>query len=212
MQTYSQFKDHLTTFLWKQNDTDLIARLDSLIKMGTSELDRMLDITRRETSVVVTVTSTADNADVILPADFKQMIALTSADCVFANATTQQLLTARKGYTGKFQPMYHVAHNGTQHVLQMVGSGELGDEFALTYRNKLPDYEGTDASWLEDEYLDLYTYTVLKHCAPFLREDERIQTWIQLATQAMTTVIEEDRHSIEFGGADAAMSLNGSNY
>ena len=45
---YQAFKDHIAEFLWKTNDQDLINSMDSLILMANAELDRKLDITRRE--------------------------------------------------------------------------------------------------------------------------------------------------------------------
>ena len=205
---YATFKTYLAEFLWKTNDTSLVASLDNLILMGTSELDRKLDIARREASSIYTVTVAGTNLLVPLPADFKQMRAVAGANGTFANATIQQVLKARINYTGPLRALYHVMYDTTtaSWVLQVAGAVAIGDALSFEYRAKLPDYATADASWVADEHLDLYTYTILKHCAPFLREDERIPVWQTYATDALASVLEEDRHNIQYGGADGAMS------
>ena len=205
---YATFKTYLAEFLWKPNDTSLIAALDNLIIMGTSELGRKLDITRREDFFWYIETVAGLNTPINLPADFKQIRTVQGECGVFVSATAQQASRASIKYTGPLKPLYHVSFAGdnTGWTLQMVGSIAVGDRLGIGYRNKLPDFAVTDTSWVADDYLDLYTYTILKHCAPFLREDERIPVWQQYAIDALASVLEEDRHNIQYGGADGAMS------
>jgi len=54
---YSEFKTYLSTFLWKQNDTDLANNLDSLIRMADGELNRVLDIQRRQKTLLIAPTT-----------------------------------------------------------------------------------------------------------------------------------------------------------
>ena len=68
--TYQEFKDYLATFLWKDTDQVLIDNLDSLIKMADHELNRKLDITRREE--LYSVAHVGDKID--LPEDFSQLV------------------------------------------------------------------------------------------------------------------------------------------
>ena len=204
--TYEEFKTYLAGFLWKTNDLDLKNNLDSLILIATSELDRVLDITRREAFSTYVFPATIVHATVPLPTDFKQMITASNGRYTFKNNSTQQLMRQRISYTGPLKPAYSITAENSQFALQLVGAAQKDDTLDMVYRSKLPDYKADDVSWLADDYLDLLTYTVLKHCAPFLREDERVQTWATLATQAMQTVITEDRHNIAYGGADTHIS------
>jgi hypothetical protein len=61
----------------------------------------------------------------------------------------------------------------------------------LDYHREIPDYKAVDASWVEDEYFDLYLYTVCKHAAPYLREDVRLPTWLGLQVDALDSANEE---------------------
>jgi hypothetical protein len=45
------------------------------------------------------------------------------------------------------------------------------------YMATVPNFQSDNTSWIADEQLDLLTYSVLWHTAPFLREDERVQVW-----------------------------------
>lgn len=55
----------------------------------------------------------------------------------------------------------------------------------VDYTFKIPDFQLTDSSFLTEDYLDLYVYTVAKHAAPFLRDDSRLQTWRTLQKEAL---------------------------
>lgn len=61
----------------------------------------------------------------------------------------------------------------------------------VDYSYKIPDFQFTNASFLTDEYLDLYVYTVAKHAAPFLRDDARLQTWLALQRDALVQANED---------------------
>jgi hypothetical protein len=60
--------------------------------------------------------------------------------------------------------------------------------------------DDTDANWLLTDYPDLYLYTSLMHSAPYLKDDERLAVWAQMATKAKEELI----------ARDASSSFNGS--
>lgn len=206
---YAQFKTYVSTFLWKQNDTDLANNLDSLIRMADGELNRVLDIQRREKTVLIAPTT----EDYVLPADFRHIIsvnnaAVTSAGA-FANSTALDVyrMRQRTSSTGIF-PIYAVAQgDGSQKLLLLVGPFSVAapGELVLIYNTNVPDFAVTDSSWLEADFLDLYVYTILSHTAPFLREDERLPIWTEMKNSAIGSAIAEDRHSVKFGGSPLQM-------
>lgn len=69
----------------------------------------------------------------------------------------------------------------------------------VDYTCKMPNYKATDQSWVEDEFGDLYTYAVLKQCAPFLREDERLPNWVNLYSTALMSAIEDSEFNQKQG-------------
>ena len=203
---YASFKDYLKEFLWKQNDTVLHDSLDSLIRMGTTELDRKLPIDRRENVLTFATVMNDTNAQ-DLPTDFKQMISLNSENYEYQGVTANQIfLELNANGTNRERPYYNVSYDKLIFG-QTFLSTNTPINFVMMYRTKLPDYQATDTSWVEQEYLDLYTYTILKHTAPWLREVERVALWVQLAQEALTSVLEEDAFNIEYGGSPQHMNM-----
>jgi hypothetical protein len=211
-QTYAEFKTYLETFLWKLGDAKLIEALDSLIKMGISELDRKLTINRRENTV--TWPAVMDGSHVqALPADFKQILSLNSDRFLHERVSSGQIALERTANKTNTERQYVFITNGQLvfgHTF-ILGNPVLTN-YTLTYRTKLPDHiteiSGDGGlSWVEDEYLDLYTYTILKHSAPWLREDQRVQLWAGLAKDALDSVLEEDAFAIEYGTSPTKMNM-----
>lgn len=205
---YAAFKAFLATFLWKQNDTDLIANLDSLILMANGELNRVLNIQRRD----VTLLFQPASQDYPLPVDFRHIVSVNNAniDSVSGFAQTTELDIYRKRQQSQSMcvlPYYAVAQAVSNKVLRLVApfTALLPGNMVMVYRANVPDYATTDTSWLAEDFLDLYTYTVLSHTAPFLREDERIGLWDKYKTDGINTAMHEDAHGVKFGGSPLHM-------
>jgi len=204
---YATFKTYLATFLWKQNDTDLVNNLDSLILMANSEMSRRLDIQRREITALIA----PETNDYVLPADFRQMISLTgltdTRPSIYNSTTALDVYTKRTQNSECYYAVYAIAQEGSTKILRLAGpySSTAPGSFALVYRANIPDFATLDESWLADDFLDLYTYAVLSHTAPFLREDERVAMWLKFKDDAVIQTIDEDRHNVVFGGSPLEM-------
>lgn len=208
---YAAFKAYLATFLWKDNDTVLVNNLDNLILMAHHELNRKLDIQRREISTTIA----PESEDYALPTDFQQVISLTNLQPTrqrrggtFALTNKSEIADLRARTDSQYiEPYYYVQKAASTKTLYLVGpfSAENPGSFDLTYRSAVPDYATEDASWLADDYLDLYTYTVLSHCAPFLREDERIPVWKGEKQDALLSTLDEDKRQVRYGGSPLRM-------
>ena len=204
--TYDEFKEYMRGFLWKPNDAQLLNDLDNLIKLGTAELDRKLDINRREVSFTFdSVQNDTNKQD--KPADLKHIVALNSTKYHYEVVSEGQIQhELNVNTTNRERPFVAVvgAELAFGHTFP-VGNQPL--IYQLVYRTRLPDYMVAGTSWVEDEYLDLYTYTILKHTAPWLREDERVPLWFQYAGDALTSVLEEDKFNVEYGSSPLHMNM-----
>ncbi len=200
--TYTAFVTHITTFLWRQNDADLLASMDNLILMAETELSRKLKInTNRELALEIQVVGN----EVTLPTNFKHIISLNSDNHSYAYVPSSTLMFERTSNKSNIErPFYTTIGN----ALKLAQTYVVGTEgiFTLVYRLKLPSFKDDDTSWLADDYLDLLTYAVLKHTAPFLRNDERVPVWDKFYTDALDSVLEENAFSIE-SGSPLNMSL-----
>lgn len=210
-QTYAQFKTYLLDMLWNTNNTDLSNNLDKLIRMADNELNRKLDIQRREVTALIA----PETQDYALPSDFYQMISLTNRQPTRQRRTGDMQVTTQStvfeirdaGDSAYIEPYYYVQRAASANTLYLVGpfSASNPGSFSLQYRTTVPDFETDDSSWLEADYLDLYVYTVFKHCAVFLREDERINMYAGLMSDALESALDEDKRKVQFGGSPLNM-------
>lgn len=186
--TYQEFKSFLVTFLWRDGDTVLIANLDSLITMATSELNRVFKVEDR----TVTADAPATDNVVTTPINYREMRSLSMVG-VGPMTYLSPLEFSRQNVANGGQqrlPIFTVSNN----LILLSGpfSAENPSTLTMVYYANLPDFAKEDESWVADHYLDLYAYCVLKHAAPFLREDDRLQTWAALYKDALDGALAEN--------------------
>lgn len=187
---YTEFKEWLMEFLWKSGDTVLLDRLDQLIKMGTSELTRKLDVQERHVAVALPV----ESQELTLPADYYKMRAINMNSYELRYVPPAELREFRDSAPGVFQPIYSLMGSDVALLVNNYSVSNPGSA-TVEYLAKLPDFEAEDASWIADSYLDLYTYTCLKHAGPFLREDERVGIWATSAQAIIEEVMTDEAHN-----------------
>jgi hypothetical protein len=172
---YSQFKAYLARFVWRNGDTVFESDLDNMVDMAHARLNRDLRIQRMVTST--TSNLTADS--LALPASYLELRTITtnSAPAPLQYVSPQERERI-KTYNGSvFQPIYTVSGTSLLFVGPMSPSDSPPRTVTLTYYAKVPDFAATDTSWLADNYLDLYTYAVLRHTPAYLKDDERLALW-----------------------------------
>lgn len=211
--TYSQFKTYILDTLWRVNDTALANNLDTIIRQANNELNKLTrDWQRRQQTENILPTS-QDYQNT-----FGSVLSVTSnsPDTYYqTKAKTFQRTTLSHVYElraqnpgGPLLPWYATDVADSVKYLRLVGpslSASNTGDLIVVYRMDIPDYATTDESWFEDEYLDLYAFTVYKHCAIFVREDERIQTYASLQTEAFRIADEDDKHNLQWGGSPLVM-------
>ncbi len=224
-QDYATFKTWLQTFLWKSNDTVVANNLDNLIKMANSEMRRKLDINERKQSQQVTMTGnnfSGNLLDVNTYDTIHSVIDLNppsgSGDAVtFTAKPLSYIYELRAKYAGKWYP-YYATESYTDDTADPNSripeffirfpdnySFNAQGTLQIVWRRGIPDYQVLDYSWVEDKFLDYYTYTVLAHSAPFLKQDERIPVWKEMRDDALASILEDDKHNIELGGSPIGM-------
>lgn len=208
---YVEFKTFLTDTLWRQNDIDLSNNIDTYITLAENELNRTLTIQQREVGVLIAPAT----EDYVLPTDFRQVMSLANmqperqmGDGPMMNTTMSNIMKTRadSGSTA-IAPLYYAQRASAGNTLYLSGpfSADGVGSLMLQYRSGIPDFATDDTSWLADDYLDLYMYTVFKHVAVFLREDERLQTYAAYAQSALEGILDEDLRQVRFGGSPLKM-------
>lgn len=186
---YTAFKTHLANFVWRANDTEFSTALDGLISMADSSIQRDLRIERMHSSEVLNVTTETFP----LPTDYHSMRVLAAVENSIGTLLyidPSDLYKKRnQSKSNRWLSFYSLQHTN----LLLVGPASVGApiDLVVDYRSKIPDFEDTNASWLADNYLDLYTYAVLKHSGMYLREDARLPSWSGLYGEAIEKLNED---------------------
>lgn len=203
MMTYTQFKQYLARFVWRDGDTAFESDLDLLIKMGETRLNRDLRIQRQIESAIIPVTA----LNVSLPNDYAEArtVTLSDPETPLTLVSPRQLQDRRSVAPARPQPVYAII--GRQ--IGLVGvETDSSRNLELSYYARVPDFEEADSSWLADEYLDLYTYAVLRHTASYLRDDERVALWQNEYAETLNSVMAEEVNR-RFAGSPMVPNLPG---
>lgn len=178
--TFQEFKDYVSRTLWRTGDTVFEGDLDVIIRLAESQLDSELDPPEREKSVIIS----AVDRTLVNPSDFDMLRQLgddrgsldyvTPAEMRTLDAAIDATVSGGEpGHAGF--PVYTIF--GETIRTGRLASVENPVDFALDYHATFPSYETDGELWPQLKYFDLYTNCVLTHCSPYLREDERVQTW-----------------------------------
>lgn len=219
-QTYAQFKTYVMKYLWRENSTDLSTHFDSIVEQSNDELDkRTKDWQRRnKTLVIAPETQDYDLTANVTDLEAVRSVSNNTADTYFASTpkTFRSTLPSdiyrmrAENPGGPVMPYYALDNDDGNKYLRLVGPFSATDpgDLTLLYYRSIPDYAAADASWLEDEHLNLYLYTVAKHIAMFEREDERVMLYKGLADEAFELAEIDDKHNQQFGGSPLEMAAH----
>jgi hypothetical protein len=190
MADYDSLQASIASWL---NRDDLSAQIPDFIRMAEEGFERQLRI--RE---MITVDSAVIDEDYeALPDDFLELKSLRFKD----NPTFKpQYVTP--DMIEFYRTQNHGA-GGTPRFYTIIGNNLLFDRtptgdpvLEITSYVRFKHLSDDDPeNTLLDKAFDLYLYGSLIHAEPFLKNDERVQTWAALYSQAKSDIIAADRQA-----------------
>lgn len=190
---YNEFKEFLTTFLWRDGDQVLIDNLDVLIEMAHSSL--RVDL--RLFDQLVSDDRILNTQDQTFPSQMRyirQIVSDTQGEMRYVNPAS--LIEVRKRFPNEVKPVYSIYDELLQFSGPFADLFAAGDFYNITIfgYTDIPNFAapGVTSSWMEQNYLDVYVYAVLQHASAFLREDERIAQWKQLYDDGINRITTND--------------------
>ncbi len=181
--SYDTLKAAMASALMRDDLTDAIP---TFIRLCEAQTFRNLRISQMET------TASADliDGEVELPTDFIELIDV-QGDDTYRSWTPITPFQARRDYptgAGGITSNYSIIGN----TLKTYPGGGDGTVLLTYYaRPSLLD-DGNATNWLLAQHPDVYLYGSLKHSAPWLEDDARIQVWESLYQQALGEVRRTD--------------------
>jgi hypothetical protein len=183
--TYSDLKAEIAS--WLRRD-DLAAEIPSFIALVEAQMNRRLRV--RPMAARASQTWAAEYAD--LPADFlvERELKLTANGAVHPlTYLTAEQMDGRTVLTGR--PRFYALY-GTQLRLSPAPDASYAGE--MVYLQAIPALSDAEPSnWLLQSHPDAYLYGALTQSAPYLRADERLQTWGVLFTTVLADIEAADR-------------------
>lgn len=164
---------------WLARD-DLTLRIPEFVTLCEAKLNRELFVRQMETRSTTTVDISSTEPEFIsLPSDFQAMrrIRLSSV----AGKPRLQYLSGAQADERRYsagdvaaQPA-HFTIMGDE--MELIPTPDQDYTVEMVYRKYIPALASNATNWLLTLAPDVYLYGTLLESAPYIKEDERIQTW-----------------------------------
>lgn len=183
--TYSDLKAEVAS--WLRRD-DIAAEIPGFIALAEAQMNRRL----RVRPMAARASQTWADEYVDLPTDFlvERELKLIANGAVHRLAyLTAEQMDARTALTGR--PRFYALY-GVQMRLNPAPDASYAGE--MDYLQAIPALsDAAPSNWLLQAHPDAYLYGALTQSAPYLRADERLQTWGVLFTTVLADIEAADR-------------------
>jgi hypothetical protein len=185
--TYSDLQAAVASWLRRG---DLADQIPSFIALAEAQMNRRLRV--RPMTVRLSQTWSTEYAD--LPGDFlaEREVKILGAGAARAlTYLTPDQVDARALSSAQGRPRFYALY-GNQ--LRLNPAPDVGYEGELLYLAAIPSLSDVNpTNWLLQAHPDAYLYGALTQSAPYLRADDRLQTWGTLFTTILGDIEVADR-------------------
>jgi hypothetical protein len=184
--TYDDLKAEIAGWLRR---SDLTAEIPNFIALAEAQMNRRLRV--RPMTARLAQSWSAEYVD--LPDDFlsERLVKLTSGGTTVLRYLSPEEMDARIRSPSSGRPRFYALYGGEMRLHPAPDQAYAAE---LVYLQALPTLsEGNQSNWLLDSHPDAYLYGALTQSAPYLRADERLQTWTALFGAVLTDIETADR-------------------
>lgn len=199
LKTYTELLGAVEDWLNRVGQPELIARGPDFIALAEARHNREL----RVRQMVKRATATLEAGFITLPGDWLEakniQLNLNGRPRKLEYVTLERADDIRA--SRMFDSTGPTFFNITGGQLEVVPTVSGPVEIEMTYYGAIPALGPEQAdNWLLRTWPDLYLYGALVHSAPYLRDDERIDTWAGLYERALEEIKSADERAV-FGGS-----------
>ncbi len=177
---YTSLQTAITEYLARDQDATLIARIPTFIQLFEAKANRTLFVRQMEArSSASIVSGVTDSEFVLLPSDFQSMrrvriSSVTGKPCLEFKSGTQmdEYRFSRSDVTDR--PRYFTIFGSE---MELAPTPDSNYTIEMIYRASIPALANNSSNWLLSLAPDAYLYGALLESAPYIKEDDRIQTW-----------------------------------
>lgn len=175
---YASLKATVADYLNRQ---DVDAQVATFIQLHEAKMNREL----RVPQMMVRAEATSDAEYIPVPSDFLQDYSLKlesavpHADLTYIAQTDAKLYKAQ----GLTQTLYYTIVGNS---FELIADPSENVDVELIYYGRIPALSDSNTTnWLLTSHPDLYLYGALLESVPYLKDDERLQTWFGARQQAV---------------------------
>lgn len=183
---YSTLQSAIGDYL---NRADLTSQIPMFIQFVEADLNTRL----RSREMVVRATTTNDEEFVELPPDFLQALNLQ----IVGGKTPLRYVTLDEADQIKAAQIYTqvIAYTLVDDAIELVPAPADNVQIEMVYYQCIPALSDTNTTnWLLSKSPDVYLFGALVHAAPFLMDDQRINTFASFYTQRVEALnLDSDR-------------------
>ncbi len=187
---YATLKAAVADYL---NREDLTTQIQTFIQLAEAKFNREL----RVRDMLIRSEASSDEGYIPMPADFLQEYSLKletptpHTEIVYVGADEAKKIKAT-GLAGDVR-YYSIVGNTFELIPDPVDAVDV----ELTYYAKIPALsDSATTNWLLTKSPDLYLYGALLETVPYLKDDERLQTWYAARQQVMEAMVAESERSM----------------
>jgi len=177
---YASLQTAVTEYLARDQDTTLITRIPSFIQLAEAKFNRQLFVRQMEQrATALTDTTSSEPEFISLPADFQSMrrIRLSSVTRkphleFMSGIQLDEYRSSISNVPG--HPRYFTIFGDE---IEIAPTPDADYTIEMVYRQNIPSLADNSTNWLLALAPDLYLYGALLESAPYIKEDNRIQTW-----------------------------------
>jgi hypothetical protein len=188
---YASLQSNIADYL---NRGDLTSQIQMFIQLVEADLNTRL----RAREMIVRAEAGSSAEYVQLPSDWLEAINLS----IVGGTSPLRYITLDKGdqinraesYTA---PAFYSLMNG---AIEIIPPPADNINIEMIYYGKIPALsDSTPTNWLLVKAPDVYLYGALTHAAPFLMDDQRLQTFGQVYLSRVESLREESEKSLHSG-------------
>lgn len=175
---YAELKSAVADYL---NRLDVDAQIATFVQLHEAKVNREL----RVPQMMVRAEATSDAEYIPVPSDFLQDYSLKlesavpHADLTYIAQSDAKLYKAQ----GLTQTLYYTIVGNS---FELIADPPENVDVELIYYARIPALSDSNTTnWLLTSHPDLYLYGTLLETVPYLKDDERLQTWFGARQQAM---------------------------
>lgn len=187
LSTYDDLKAELASWLRR---SDLAAEIPSFIALAEAQMNRRLRA--RPMTARLSQSWAAEYVD--LPGDFlsERLVKITSGgSTTVLRYLTPEDMDAKTRTAASGRPRFYALYGAE---LRLHPAPDTAYAAELVYLQALPALsESNPSNWLLASHPDAYLYGALTQSAPYLRADDRLQTWTSLFGAVLTDIETADR-------------------